>query len=260
VRACSAADDPAYATLEEVTPTSQLQFRVNHRLVVLNDVANGNIWNPDESTDVIKIQWKTIETQQNEAERSNDDSTSNKHTFEKTCSTQSGQIKAVDDTFGVRAGAHQILDVLRNDEQTDCSVLRITSVSAPKNGTITVSPIYDGRYLQLDASHAGAGAVTFTYEIGDGRDQTSQGTVTLNVTGAENRAPRQTDAPNRSTWSRARATPATCSARSPTTTATRSRSSTPRSRTPTRPRSRRAPTACSRSTPGRWPRAAPPCA
>lgn len=195
VRACSAADDPAYATLEEVTPTSQLQFRVNHRLVVLNDVANGNIWNPDESTDVIKIQWKTIETQQNEAERSNDDSTSNKHTFEKTCSTQSGQIKAVDDTFGVRAGAHQILDVLRNDEQTDCSVLRITSVSAPKNGTITVSPIYDGRYLQLDASHAGAGAVTFTYEIGDGRDQTSQGTVTLNVTGAENRAPRQTDAP-----------------------------------------------------------------
>lgn len=195
VRACSAADDPAYATLEEVTPTSQLQFRVNHRLVVLNDVANGNIWNPDDSTDVIKIQWKTIETQQNEAERSNDDSTSNKHTFEKTCSTQSGQIKAVDDTFGVRAGAHQILDVLRNDEQTDCSVLRITSVSAPKNGTITVSPIYDGRYLQLDASHAGAGAVTFTYEIGDGRDQTSQGTVTLNVTGAENHAPRQTDAP-----------------------------------------------------------------
>lgn len=154
VRACSATDDPAYATLEEVTPTSQLQFRVNHRLVVLNDVANGNIWNPDESTDVIKIQWKTIETQQNEAERSNDDSTSNKHTFEKTCSTPSGQIKAVDDTFGVRAGAHQILDVLRNDEQTDCSVLRITSVSAPKNGTITVSPIYDGRYLQLDASHA----------------------------------------------------------------------------------------------------------
>ncbi len=67
MRACSATDDPAYATLEEVTPTSQLQFRVNHRLVVLNDVANGNIWNPDESTDVIKIQWKTIETQQNEA-------------------------------------------------------------------------------------------------------------------------------------------------------------------------------------------------
>ncbi|KFI66127.1 Ig-like domain-containing protein [Bifidobacterium cuniculi] len=195
IRLCSPdAKDAHYQDLQEVTATSQLRFRVNHRLVVLNDVNNGNIWNPDESTDVIKLQWKTMETEEHSTQQSNDDSTTNKHDFERTCSTTSGKIAAADDSFGVRAGSHQVLDVLRNDEQTDCSVLRITSVSAPKDSAVTVTPIYDGRYLQLDASATPAGRATFTYEISDGHDQTAKATVTLDITGSGNRAPRALDA------------------------------------------------------------------
>ena len=58
IRVCAANDkDAQFSSLEDVNPTSQLVFRTNHRLVVLNDVVNGNVWNPQESTKVIKIQW-----------------------------------------------------------------------------------------------------------------------------------------------------------------------------------------------------------
>lgn len=184
-----------FSSLESVNPTSQLVFRTNHRLVVLNDVINGNVWNPQESTKVIKIQWNKVDTKQSKQQEQNNDSANNQHHFSKTCSSQSGQIKAQDDAFGARTGSQQILDVLRNDEQTDCSVLRIDSVSAPDGADIKVSPIYDGRYLQLDASAASAGSVTFSYTISDGRGQTSSANVSLDLTAGANRAPLQIDTP-----------------------------------------------------------------
>ncbi|MBW3090975.1 Ig-like domain-containing protein [Bifidobacterium miconisargentati] len=196
VRVCSPTDtDGKLQTLDAVNTTSQLVFRTNHRLAVLNDVINGNVWNPEDSTKVIKIQWNRIQTEQTSKEEQNTDSANNHRDFSKTCSAQSGQIKAVDDTIGARAGSEQILDVLRNDEQTDCSVLRITKVGAPSGENITVSPIYDGRFLQLDASSASSGTATFSYDITDGRGQSSSATVTVNLTGSENRAPLQFDTP-----------------------------------------------------------------
>ena len=184
-----------FSSLESVNPTSQLVFRTNHRLVVLNDVINGNVWNPQESTKVIKIQWNKVDTKQSKQQEQNNDSANNQRHFSKTCSSQSGQIKAQDDAFGARTGSQQILDVLRNDEQTDCSALRIDSVSAPDGADIKVSPIYDGRYLQLDASAASAGSVTFSYTISDGRGQTSSANVSLDLTAGANRAPLQIDTP-----------------------------------------------------------------
>lgn len=196
IRACSPTDTSVKPqTLESVNTTSELVFRTNHRLVVLNDTVNGNVWNPEDSTKVIKIQWNKIQTEQTEKEQQNNDSANNHHDFSKTCSAQSGQIKAEDDEIGARAGSEQILDVLRNDEQTDCSVLKITKVGAPNNKDVTISPIYDGRYLQLDASAASAGTVTFTYDISDGRGQTSSATVTVTLNDGGNHAPVQFDTP-----------------------------------------------------------------
>ena len=184
-----------FSSLQSVNATSELVFRTNHRQVVLNDVVNGNVWNPRESTDVIKIQWNTIQTDQSEQQRQNDETANNQRKFDKTCSQQSGEIKAEDDEFGARAGGEQILDVLRNDQQTDCSVLEITRVNAPEGATVTVSPIYDGRYLQLDATKARAGSVSFSYEISDGHGQTSSANVSLALVSGENAAPSQTDVP-----------------------------------------------------------------
>ena len=129
IRACSPTDTSVKPqTLESVNTTSELVFRTNHRLVVLNDTVNGNVWNPEDSTKVIKIQWNKIQTEQTEKEQQNNDSANNHHDFSKTCSAQSGQIKAEDDKIGARAGSEQILDALRNDEQTDCSVLKLSLI------------------------------------------------------------------------------------------------------------------------------------
>lgn len=197
VRVCSPnVSNPEFGSLQSVSATSDLVFRTNHRLTVLNDVVDGNVWNPSDSTKVIKIQWNTIQTEQTSQQKQNDQSANNQRNFNKTCSAQSGQIKAQDDEIGARAGGQQILDVLRNDEQTDCSVLQITKVGAPAGGDMTVSPVYDGRYLQLDASAASAGTVTFTYDISDGRGQTSTAKVTVTLTGSSaNHAPKQADTP-----------------------------------------------------------------
>lgn len=197
VRVCSPnVSNPEFGSLQSVSTTSDLVFRTNHRLTVLNDVVDGNVWNPSDSTKVIKIQWNTIQTEQTAQQKQNDQSANNQRNFNKTCSAQSGQIKAQDDEIGARAGGQQILDVLRNDEQTDCSVLQITKVGAPAGGDMTVSPVYDGRYLQLDASAASAGTVTFTYDISDGRGQTSTAKVTVTLTGSSaNHAPKQADTP-----------------------------------------------------------------
>lgn len=195
-KVCSAdGSDMAFDTLTNINATSELIFRTNHRLVILNDVVNGNVWNPQESTKVIKIQWNKVETKQSKQQEQNNDSANNQHNFSKTCSSQSGQIKAEDDSFGARTGSQQILDVLRNDEQTDCSVLRITLVSAPDGANISVSPVYDGRYLQLDASAAAEGSASFSYEISDGRGQTSNAKVNLTLVGGDDNAPQQTDTP-----------------------------------------------------------------
>lgn len=166
-----------FKTLESVSPTSQLVFRTNHRLVVLNDVTNGNVWNPDQSTKVIKIQWRQVETKKATNQQQNSDSANNQKEFKPTCSAKSGSIKAQDDEFGARVGGQQILDVLRNDEQTDCSVLHISKVGPVQGSGVTVAPVYAGRYLQLDATNAKPGKTSFTYEINDGRGQTSEATV-----------------------------------------------------------------------------------
>ncbi|WEV65519.1 Ig-like domain-containing protein [Bifidobacterium sp. ESL0764] len=185
-----------WQTLQSISPTSQLVFRTNHRLVVLNDVTNGNVWNPDQSNKVIKIQWRQIETKKTTNQQKNSDSANNQTQFKPTCSAKSGEIKAEDDNFGARVGDQQILDVLRNDEQSDCSVLHITKVGPVSGAGITVAPIYSGRYLQLDTTGATAGKTSFTYEINDGRGQSSSATVNLNITGSTaNQPPAQTDTP-----------------------------------------------------------------
>ena len=190
---CSANGEPDMLDLQAITATANLRLRVNHRLVVLNDIANGNIWNPADSPDVIQIQWKRLDNDTSRQTSTTTDSTSSKHTFARECSTKSGQIRAVDDEFGIRAGSNTVIDPLRNDEQTDCSVLRITSVSSPENDSVKASAIYDGRFLQVSAHNPGR--ATFTYEIGDGRGQSSRATVTLTIAGDQNRTPTRKEQP-----------------------------------------------------------------
>ncbi|MBW3091611.1 AAA family ATPase [Bifidobacterium sp. 82T10] len=185
-----------FSTLETVSATSDLVFRVNHRYVLLNDVSDGMVWHPDRSTQTVGVQWSAVQADDVEASEGNDSSVNGQREFAATCAPDSAPMRAVDDEIGVRAGGMQILDVLRNDEQTDCSVLRIVSAEVPADAQMAVRPIHGGRYLQLDASRAKPGTVAFPYTVDDGRGHASTATVRLELTGADgNRSPIQFDAP-----------------------------------------------------------------
>lgn len=194
LRICPAQESALFQDLQSVASTSDLRLRVNHRQVVVNDVANGNVWDPASSTEVIRIQWHTLDTDADESESEQHDSTSVKHEFAQHCSLDSTSIRAVNDEFGMRIGTRIVLDPLRNDEQSDCSVLRINAISALNDDLITVAPIYDGRSLQVEAVKAGR--ATFTYEITDGHGQSSYATVVVTVSDdSRNRSPEQTEKP-----------------------------------------------------------------
>lgn len=199
VRLCSpdaiTGDSSALRTLESINMSSNLMFRANHRQVILNDVSTGKVWNPHDSDEAIAIQWNTVSTEQIGDRQSNQDSANNHQEFTSQCSAQAGQIAAEHDEFGVRAGSTQILDVLHNDRQTECSVLTITTVDVPHDAGITVAPIYDGRFLQLGATSATVGTATFAYTTTDGRGQSSSATVAITLADTGNQAPIQLDVP-----------------------------------------------------------------
>ncbi|OZG68618.1 Ig-like domain-containing protein [Bifidobacterium eulemuris] len=188
-------DSTDLLTLESVRAGSELVFRTNHRLVVLNDVTNGTVWNTDGSTAAVTIQWDAMRVEEAERERGHTGSADNHREFSTVCSAQSERFAAVDDEFGVRAGGSRIIDVLRNDELGDCSVLRITTVGTPDHTDVSVHTVYDGRYLQVDAAGATAGTARFRYDISDGRGQTASATVVVAIAGTGNHAPVQSDMP-----------------------------------------------------------------
>ncbi|KAB8292634.1 Ig-like domain-containing protein [Bifidobacterium avesanii] len=196
LRGPDASDDADFGTLRNVGASDRLVFRVNHRLVLLNDVAAGKAWRPSVSPETLAVAWQSPQTEDGDGQRRNGaQSAKYRHEFDDDCAAQSAPIRATDDEFGVRPGTRMLLDVLRNDELAGCAVLRVSSLTAPGRDDVAVSPAFDGRYLQLDASRAAAGDVRFAYAIDDGHGQTASATVTLRLRDDGNAPPEQVDAP-----------------------------------------------------------------
>lgn len=179
-------------TLEAVSNSSDLVFRTNHRLVILNDVTEGNVWNPKDSPEVIHIGWESLSTVEHPSTAHNNSSVHNRYHFSKDCSSHPSQITAQNDTFGARPGSSRILDVLRNDRHSDCAVLAIEKVEnlSHRDG-VRLSPVYDGRFLQLTLTNTQPGLLTFTYSMTNGTGQVSSATVTVSISERGNGAPIQ---------------------------------------------------------------------
>lgn len=184
---------PKPRALAGISASSELVFRVNHRQVVLNNLANGTVWAPEDGAEAIDLGWREVSMDDRRDSRDTDDQSdgSERPISRQTrdCQGSPSPIRAVDDRMAVRAGSQRLLDVLRNDEQTSCAVLHIDSVSAPDGGSVKINPVQNGRSLQVDASHASPGEVSFTYRISDGLGQHSSATVSLALISGGNRPP-----------------------------------------------------------------------
>lgn len=199
IRVCSpTARNADFVSLAKVSDSSELVFRANHRHAILNDTGDGTIWNPRRSPDAIAVQWNAVQPNP-DTRHETSSSTGSGNPLSPDCasdSSRTGHIRAMDDEFGIRASSRMTIDVLRNDENTGCSALRIDRVGAPTGGTAGITPVLHGRYLQVDASEARSGTIRFTYDISDGHGQTATASVRLNIVDASgDHAPQQIEVP-----------------------------------------------------------------
>lgn len=178
-------------SLQQMSSTSQLVFRVNRSVIVLNDTIDGRLWMPAKDDQVREPNWDSIEPE--EEKEKNDDETEVDENLQIECTESSDSPTATDDEYGIRAGRSLILPVIDNDSASDCGALAINAVDGISPQFGTVEKVYDGRALQLTAAANATGATSFTYTISDGRKNsaTATATVTVRIVGEnENRPPK----------------------------------------------------------------------
>ncbi|MGA7204414.1 MAG: Ig-like domain-containing protein, partial [Specibacter sp.] len=186
---CPGQDDKAVA-IPHASGQSDLAFRQNRDVVVLNDMTGGNVWLVNENMLLVN-NWKDLVADEKNADNADKDSSDPNVVNTLPDRTKPNRPPvAMPDTFGVRAGTTTLLPVLYNDSDPDGDVLTVRdSATSIKAGTIQA--VYGGTGLQLVVPDgAPAGTESFSYTADDGRGGIAKGAVTIRVVpDSENSAP-----------------------------------------------------------------------
>ncbi|MFT4230516.1 MAG: Ig-like domain-containing protein [Microbacterium sp.] len=179
-RDCVGEADDLATDLVGLDDRTQLTFRVNRDVVVLNDAVGGLAWMASEDMRQVD-NWDDITPPEGEAEDSDDETS--EETVETTLPERSERNtppEAKDDSYGVRPGRTTILPVLDNDNDADGDVLTVTLPDGdPALGP--VQSINNGSGLQITVPDDATGRESFAYEVDDGRGGVDRARVTLAV-------------------------------------------------------------------------------
>ncbi|MDO4783617.1 MAG: Ig-like domain-containing protein [Propionibacteriaceae bacterium] len=180
LRDCAGEDHDYALEVPGVKSAAGMKFRVNRDVIVLNDMANGGVWLPDQrmiqvdNWEQIKEELKRKDQQQDQTAQIIDEPQQERPQNEKNHPPV-----AHDDSFGIRPGRSTLLPVIMNDSDEDGDVLVAAPVNQPSAGSVV--PVRNGAALQIAAPSSATGGLSFTYEINDGRGGTAQANVTLTV-------------------------------------------------------------------------------
>ncbi|MCC9067080.1 Ig-like domain-containing protein [Arthrobacter cryoconiti] len=169
---------------------SELVFRQNRDVVVLNDTAGGDVWLVNQNLLLVN-NWQDLTTDQKNADNADKESADPNVVNTLPDRTKPNRPpEAVADSFGVRAGSTTLLPVLYNDSDPDGDVLTI-SENAPSIKAGTLQTVYGGTGLQLVVpASAAPGTESFSYTASDGRGGTAAAPVSVRVVAeSENSAP-----------------------------------------------------------------------
>ncbi|WP_244250654.1 Ig-like domain-containing protein [Arthrobacter crystallopoietes] len=177
--------------IPSLSAQSELVFRTNRDVVVLNDVNAGNVWLVNKNLQLVN-NWGDLIPPKGDDE---DDTT---ESADITAATRLPERQeenqapvAVADEFGVRAGRTTVLPVLFNDSDPDGDLLTVT-INGDQPATGTVQRIYQGTGLQIVLPEEASGSSSFSYEVNDGRGGTDTAQVRLRVVPqGSNAAPEQ---------------------------------------------------------------------
>lgn len=169
-------DDDAQA-VPRIASASEMAFRWNRDVIVLNDLITGLVLLVNEQ--MIEVDnWNQVQA----SLESEEEQTDSDEDFELGMATDPENNTppvANPDTFGVRPGRTVWLPVLANDEDPDGDILTAAPSSQPTMGP--VQQVSKGEALQIVVPDDAAGTDTFTYEAQDGRGGTSEAQVSLQV-------------------------------------------------------------------------------
>lgn len=183
---------PRFDPVPTYTNSTDLAFRVNSGIVVLNASVDGKVWLVDEGMKLIE-DWERVapprpkqqgDKESDKTERVNPDrSKPNRPPVAKD-----------DPDLVVRAGRSTMLPVLDNDYDPDGDILTVARTSTPQTGALDL--VRGGTGLQFTAPANAVGArASFTYTISDGRGGEATATVTVRIVSPDqresNRAPLQ---------------------------------------------------------------------
>lgn len=189
MRYCDGGENKA-VPVPKTSAASQLVFRQNRDVVVLNDVNGGNVWLVNQNLLLVN-NWNDIKTDQTKSDKAQKDSADPNVVNTLPDRTQPNRPPTAEpDEFGVRPGKTTILPVLYNDSDPDGDVLTVQPVATPPAAG-AVTTIYGGTGLQIAVpANAAAGDDSFNYTAADGRGGTATAKVTLHVVPpSTNRAP-----------------------------------------------------------------------
>ncbi|MBD9698712.1 fibronectin type III domain-containing protein [Flavimobilis sp. GY10621] len=169
LRRCAGQEDQV-ESLEGMTASTQLRFRVNRGIVVLNDVVGGMMWLPEDVPQMLTPNWQDIEDRtEAETEKDSDAQDQEKDDAVDTCRDEESEPMPEPDVFGVRAGRTTVLPVLDNDVNTECGVLTVASIDPLPEEVGHIQAIAGGRSLQVVVKPGASGTYTLNYTVSDGR-------------------------------------------------------------------------------------------
>lgn len=195
MRECTNAADSRRDDIPGANARSNLVFRVNRDIVVLNDITSGNVWLVTENMRLV-ANWDEIIPPPDKTEDQDDPAAD-----DNTVDTLPDRTKenrppsATDDRFGVRPGRTTLLPVLDNDSDPDGDVLTVR-LQGDNPAAGAVEAVYNGTGLQVKVPANATGTSQFRYLANDGRGGTAGAKVTLTVKDpASNEPPKQKRVP-----------------------------------------------------------------
>ena len=169
--------------LTDLQELQQPRFRINHHEIVLNDLANGAVW--DLSNGHQDGDWTSVLPPPTAKPGQNSQA-------QQTAQQLAAQPpKAVNDTLGARPGRTTVLHVLDVDSDPSGATLAIASVTDPDYAGARLQIAPDGQTIEITLpADTPAAPIHFRYTVNDGKGLTSTATVTVQVrTPADNEPP-----------------------------------------------------------------------
>jgi hypothetical protein len=148
LRDCANAADSRRADIPGASARSNLVFRVNRDIVVLNDVTSGNVWLVTENMRLV-ANWDEIIPPPSKTEAQDEPAAEDNLVDTLPDRTKENRPpSAADDQFGVRPGRTTLLPVLDNDSDPDGDVLTV-QLQGDNPDAGSVQAVYNGTGLQV---------------------------------------------------------------------------------------------------------------